>query len=90
MSVVGILENKAVEVAGNGQAHNLLACGLAGGTDCWPSGFTPKHAVQRIGGLIDERLGIVEVGMEVLESEIAAIAGGIERLHDGGPVGGAI
>jgi len=40
--------------------------------------------------VINDRFVEVPEGFEVFEVMIAAVAGGIERFHDGGPVGGAV
>src|SRR6185437_9330550 len=49
-----------------------------------------QHPVERVGGLIDERLRIVIEGMEILEGQVTVVTDFVERLDDGRPVGGAV
>src|SRR5688500_4802072 len=73
----------AVDTANNSsEIINLISSAVRGGD--------PQHAVERIGGLVDECLGVMKVGMKVFEGETAAVAGGVERFEDGWPVGGAV
>ena len=49
-----------------------------------------EHAVERVGGLMDEGFRVVGIRMEVLESEVAVVTGFRECLDHRGPVGGAV
>src|SRR5690606_31933012 len=52
--------------------------------------FDAEHAVERIGRLVDERFGPVLVGVEVLECDVAAVAGLVEGVEHGRPVGRSV
>ena len=49
-----------------------------------------EHAVERVGSLVDQRFGVVGVGMEVFECQVAVVTDFVERLDDGRPVGRAV
>ena len=54
------------------------------------SALLSQQAIERVGRLINQRFGIVRIGVEIFEGEITTVAGLVERLHHGGPVGGSI
>src|SRR5436305_327935 len=64
----------------------------------WESGFwqpcsrhlSSQHTVQRIRSVIYDRFVEVWKGIEVLESQVAAIGDFVEGFQDSGPVGGAV
>ena len=49
-----------------------------------------QYAIERIRGVIDQRLRVMRVGMEILEGEEPAVADFVERFGHGRPVRGAI
>jgi len=49
-----------------------------------------EHAVEGVGGLMDEGFRVVGIRMKVLESKVAVVTGFLECLDHSGPVGGAV
>ena len=45
-----------------------------------------EHAVERVRGLMDEGFGVVGIGMEIFEGQVAIVARLLEGFHDRGPV----
>ena len=49
-----------------------------------------EYPIQRVARLVDQRFGVVRVGMEIFEGQVAFVANSIEWLDDRRPVGGAV
>src|SRR5207248_4473289 len=49
-----------------------------------------EDAVQRVGGVVDQRLGVVRERVKVLERQVAAVADAVQRLQHRRPVGRAV
>ena len=52
--------------------------------------FATENSIQRITGLVNERLRVVLVWMEVFERDVPAVIRRHQRIHDCGPIGRAI
>src|SRR5205809_902659 len=65
---------------GDGQFGKLFPC-------CF---FASQNPIECIRSLVDECLRVVLERVKILESDVPRVADRLERLHDGGPVGGAI
>ena len=55
-----------------------------------PRDLAPENAIERVRALLDQGLGIVKKGMEVLERHVSLVAGLLECVHHGRPVGRAV
>ena len=49
-----------------------------------------EHAVERVGGLVNQSFWVVRVGVKVFKRQVAVVTDSVKRLDDARPVGRAV